>query len=289
MSRTPAYGISDFNKKSSEVYTNELALHVNSHTFTQYPHKHDFYLVLLITKGSGWHEIDFKRYPVKPGSLFLMQPGQMHYWRMNEDIEGYVFFHSGEFYNSGFTLRGIQDYPFFRSFRSSPHISLNRKATNKVKHWMQLLHEEHKGGFNPLRLHALITLVYTEIEKYGISDNETDAGKYHNKFQEFQLLLNQNFIREKLPRFYASELNITEKHLNRIVRELVNKTTTEIIAERIVLEAKRLLMHSNHNITEVSELLGFSDTSYFIRFFKKHTGITPAYFLRNYKAGTTTR
>ena len=78
-------------------------------------------------------------------------------------------------------------------------------------------------------------------------------------------------------------MNLSEKHLNRMSKECLNKTTTELIAERIVLEAKRLLIHSKQTISEIANELGYEDNSYFSRFFKKHTEQTPAQFLNSHR------
>ena len=83
--------------------------------------------------------------------------------------------------------------------------------------------------------------------------------------------------------FYASTLNITPKHLNRITKTTLNKTTTELITERILLEAKRLIVHSNNSLSNIAELLGYEDYSYFSKIFKKHTKITPIQFKKKYQ------
>jgi AraC-like DNA-binding protein len=91
------------------------------------------------------------------------------------------------------------------------------------------------------------------------------------------------FKSKKYPHEYALLMNLSEKHLNRISKECLNKTTTDLIAERIILEAKRLLIHSKHTVTEVASELGYDDNSYFSRFFKKNSGETPVEFLNKYK------
>ena len=90
------------------------------------------------------------------------------------------------------------------------------------------------------------------------------------------------FKTKKYAHEYASLMNISEKHLNRICKECLNKTTSEIIAERIIIEAKRLLIHKQHSVSEIAANLGFDDNSYFSRFFKKNCGETPIHFLKKY-------
>jgi AraC family transcriptional activator of pobA len=287
MNKMPVYAIEDFNvhkEHETEFYVNRLRDHIKTHVFTRLPHKHDFYLVMLITSGSGWHEIDFKRYRVKPGRIFLMQPGQMHYWKLSNDTDGYVFFHTRSFYDEAYTLNSVHDFPFFKSFYSNPCMQL--KNSEEPLQLMEEMMKEHRMTlpYKMQRLHSLINLVYTGLTRMYATDERTGNRRYFEHFRKFERLLEKNFRENKLPGFYAEKMNMTEKHLNRIVRECTGKTSTAFIAERVILEAKRLLMHSMHNVSEAGYELGFSDNSYFVRFFKAHTGSTPLTFLKEYKA-----
>jgi AraC-like DNA-binding protein len=91
----------------------------------------------------------------------------------------------------------------------------------------------------------------------------------------FKKLLEQNFNRSLKPGDYASKLNVSTGHLNDLISEAFGKTTGEVIQERIVLESKRLLFHTDLTVNEISYKLGFEDPAYFTRMFKKHLGCTP--------------
>lgn len=293
--KVPVYDIKAFGEKdvSVEFYANDLKPHVATHAFTNLPHKHDFYLVMLVTHGSGTHEIDFINYKVTPGSVFIMRPGQMHYWKLSKDINGYVFFHSKTFFEEG-NLK-LQDYPFYRSFQSVPHIKLNSEALRELKNLMHTINIEHKNTkiFKQQSLQALTDLCYINISRnYKTSNREgnspskvksRDNKTYLSKAIEFETLIEKHFKELKSATDYASRLNISEKHLNRITRFCFNKTSTQLIAERIILEAKRLLIHTQLQVTQIAYELGYSDKSYFVRFFKKNAGKTPMGFLKGYK------
>ena len=94
----------------------------------------------------------------------------------------------------------------------------------------------------------------------------------------FNNLLESNFANEKAPSFYAAKMNISLKHLNRICKDLFNKTVTELITQKVILESKRRLTFSDRSISEISEELGYLNYSYFTRLFKKSTGFTPSKF-----------
>ena len=87
---------------------------------------------------------------------------------------------------------------------------------------------------------------------------------------------------EKSVTFYANMLNITAKHLNRITKVTINKTSTELITERVILEAKRLIVHSKKPLSITAETLGYNDYAHFSKLFKLKTGITPLRFKKKY-------
>jgi AraC-like DNA-binding protein len=96
--------------------------------------------------------------------------------------------------------------------------------------------------------------------------------------QTLENLIEEHY-KEHLPvTFYADQLHVTTKHLNEICKRALAKTTNELIQERSVLEAQRLLIHSELTSTQIAAELGYFDTTYFFRFFKKHTGQTPEQF-----------
>tara|TARA_R110002051_G_scaffold194984_1_gene263216 strand:+ start:1664 stop:1933 length:270 start_codon:yes stop_codon:yes gene_type:complete len=86
---------------------------------------------------------------------------------------------------------------------------------------------------------------------------------YLNILEILENLIEEKFYNEKLYKFYANQLNITTKHLNRVVKETLDKITSELISERIVLEAKRLMVNSNINFANIANKLNFSDYAYF--------------------------
>ena len=91
----PVYNISQFKDEDSNkhLYCNRFDKHLQTHPFIEKPHRHDFHLVVIFTKGHGTHVIDFNTFEIKPGSVFVLQPGQMHHWILSKDIDGYILFH----------------------------------------------------------------------------------------------------------------------------------------------------------------------------------------------------
>src|SRR6185295_15508958 len=96
-----------------DFYIKTFQEHKAQHPFVMEPHTHDFYLLMLFTKGKGNHRIDFNDYTVKRGSVFFMSPSETHSWDLSKDANGYVLFFNPAFYLMDVLPRKIKDLPFF--------------------------------------------------------------------------------------------------------------------------------------------------------------------------------
>lgn len=283
MQTLPVYKIENFEFYHSSFYARRLKEHIEKHGFIQHPHKHDFYLAVLFTQGTGTHEIDFTSYPVAKGAVFLMNPGQVHRWTLTDNTEGYIFFHTKEFYDITCANKRISEFTFFSSAGVSPFVLLNDGQLEQTEALFKRIFDQNQAADSTHKfetLGALCNLLYLDIESV-YSHKETVSKQstlYLHKLSALRQLIDHNYTRLKYPKDYAALMNISAKHLNRICIETVGKTTGDLIAERLVLEAKRVLAYSDKPIKQIAEQLGFDDSAYFIRFFKKHTGQTPAKF-----------
>ena len=281
----PVYNIKQFGKPEPAIdfYANRFVPHIKEHHFTAKPHKHDFYLLVFFTQGQGTHYIDFQAYPIKPGTVFMLSPGQVHSWKLSDDVDGYVFFHSKVFYDEEFTKEQIAHYPFFTSVRNQPFVTIQKPYHIHIERLFREIFTEYRQSkwMGLRKLHALVNILYIELSRMYIGGIPQPHEKYLQTVKQFETLIDSHFKEEKFPTTYASRLHITERHLNRITRVCLNKTPTALISDRIVLEAKRMLIHSNHSITEIAEYLGYYDCSYFSRLFKKKTKQSPRQFIES--------
>lgn len=137
-----------------------------------------------------------------------------------------------------------------------------------------------------LLLSSLITQLHIELNRFVLAlniDSPLHNGQYNLLFQAFEDFLEHHFKEEKSATFYAEQLHITPKHLNRICQALVETTTSSLIADRVVLEAKRLLIYTGKSVAEIALFLGYDDYSYFSKLFKKKVGETPKQFVKRYE------
>lgn len=282
MKKYPIYGVQNFscNEVHRDFYVNIFKEHLKSHSFIEEPHRHDSYLMVFFTNGSGMHEIDFDRFEIKKGSLFVMQPGQIHHWSLSDDIEGFVIIFSQERYNLYFGQKKINDYNFYHSIHNRPEIIFEEHEIAKILPYFDLLIQENQQK-NKLQLDKMLNLldsIHIEISRKYSETYSHQAHSYNIKINKFEMLLEKYFRVEKRPSFYAEKLNITLKHLNRICNEILEKTVTEVIMDRVILEIKRMLVDKELAVNEVAFKVGYEDYSYFSRIFKKQTGFSPTEF-----------
>lgn len=282
MRKYPIYNIQRFNCNSvnSDLYINTFKNHLIDHNFLEEPHRHNSYVLVFFTKGSGTHEIDFDIFTIQPGSMFFLQPGQMHHWNLSDDVEGFVIFYSQEMYNLYFGQKTIGEYPFYSSMDNKPEMFFDISESKAILPYFEslILETQTIQLLQQDKIMNLLDIIHIEIARKYSETYFHEAHSYNVKIKNFEVLLEQNFKIEKAASFYASRLNITVKHLNRICNEILQKTTTEVITDRVILEAKRMLMDKKFTINEIASELGFDDYSYFTRLFKKHTGMTPTNF-----------
>jgi AraC-like DNA-binding protein len=269
-------------------YSNDLTSHLNKNKdLVHKPHKHNFYLCILFTEGSGIHEIDFNSYTVKPGSVFFLKPGQTHSWKFHSKPQGYIFFHTQDFYELSFSNCLLHQFPFYSSQKNAPSLVLTTSQTSELNRKFKELNTEHyqKRLYQGIKITTLINLIYIDLARCYIDSKPKEVKsslRYIETLRSLEKEIEHSYLLEKSAKFYANKLNISSKHLNRIVKTMLDKTTTEIISERVLLEAKRLIVHSDNSLTAISEILGFEDYAYFSKVFKSKTKVTPLGFKKKY-------
>jgi len=273
----------------SDFYSNMMKSHLRDNESHFYkPHSHDFFLCVLFTKATGIHEIDFNTYEVKAGSTFFLKPGQTHYWQFDELPEGYIFFHTQDFYELHFSKSKLEQFPFYYSHKNTPTLSLTPDQTKLMALRFKDINTEYYQDLpcKKQKIASLINATYIDFARYYVgsepSENSTSY-TYIETLRALESAINSHYKTEKSASFYANYLNITTKHLNRITKSTLDKTTTDLITERVLLESKRLIVHSDNSLSAIAEMLGYEDYAYFSKVFKSKTNITPLKFKKSYQ------
>lgn len=279
----PVYDISAIpGSRNEELLISKFKPYATAHTHLHYPHRHNFYHLLFFTEGSGTQAIDFTNFPVRPRQIYFMVPGQVHSWNFNEPADGFVVNFSNSFFQS-FLLRPdyLESFPFFNGEAADSVFDIpGDLATRIIDLFEEMLTESE--GFERLNLDLLrlkLLNIFILVARLASKNDKNPSSAYnHTLLKNFKQLIEKNFLSLKLPKEYAELLYITPNHLNALCNDLLGISAGELIRNRIVLEAKRLLINVDLTITEIAYGLNFNDNSYFTKFFKKNTGLTPEEF-----------
>lgn len=266
----------------NKFYIRTLSHHIQDNRFLDKPHGHDFFILLLITHGSGTHLIDFKSYEVKPGTIFFLSPGQVHHWHLSEDVNGYIIFFTKEYLLVDFNFNKLPRLPFFYTHINSPYMEVKEEDYAGLLFLFRKIAEEYlerkKFFHDMIRLNLKMLLIDLERKYTGKKAMPQLMKFQENQIYRLELLIDENFKEHKSIAFYADKMNLSIKQLNSLCRKALNKTPGDLIQERLILEAKRLLFHSDYPVGTIAQILNYMDNSYFTRLFRKTTGITPEQF-----------
>lgn len=281
----PTYSLDRFKGFNSKNKPYQVEIFdANRHFKVEYPHRHDFFEVLFLTHGSGVHNIDSNAYNVDPPCIFFLSPGQTHNLTLSKDIAGYIFLFTAEFYLIDRSNKNrLLEFPFFFNLKQeNPPLLLQDLAQQSFLTTLfkkGCLEMDGQTKSSQEFMHSLLDLILNTCDQlYPKEVRATEKGKGHILVKRFRSLIEEKYQDNLSIQEYASLLNVTENHLTHTVRTLTGKTSKGLIIDKQVLEIKRLLIHTELSITEVSYRLNFNDQSYFTKFFKKHAGLTPNEF-----------
>ena len=239
-------------------------------------HRDDWHLFILQEKGTTSIEIDFQKHEIKASSLIYIHPNQVHRviafknavissWAINTEKL------KPEYLNLLEGITPAKVLPLDKETFSliSENVSLGLKYSER----------KYEVLYNSLLKDSCNTLVALVTSQYLA---QSGSGEKFSRFEvitkAFKSVLEQNFAIVKNPMAYADNLNISTPYLNECVKNTTGHSVSYHIQHRIILEARRLLYHSDKSIKEIAAELGYDDSSYFSRLFTKITGVTPLVF-----------
>jgi len=271
----PTLNISEF--WPNQDAGNSLLYHeIIGERYIEKPHKHDFFLFMLFEEGSGTHSIDFINHQVKSKQLHLLFPEQIHKWKLGEETHAHQLMISKSVFE---TLANSLRFSLIL-YQNDPVINLSAEAYDKILYEFLCVSAELKKTETlweiiNARVRLIALLISQEAET--LFNNQT---VYQTKpvLFKYRSLIDHYYKKEKQVAFYADRLNISANYLNILCKKHFHVSATALIHERLVLEAKRILLTTEMPIKEIAFDLGFYDVAYFSKFFKNQTQITPRKF-----------
>ena len=239
-------------------------------------HFHDFEELVIITEGSLEHYIDFQVEVIQAPAASYVSRNKMHRVVEREDLRGWLINYQNEF---------IPDSKlnFYSNFTTSTSVPLGADGCiGKFISLCEIINDEYSQE-NPdmtaIRhlTSALISIIESE-RKRNIQVESTIKNTQIASFNNFLRILEENFRRDEGVTFYAEKMNMSERNLNIICKNNFQKSVSEIIETRKLIEAKNLLLHSTKTISEIGFELGYNEKSYFTRVFHAKMGMTPSRF-----------
>lgn len=240
------------------------------------PHKHFFFLLVLFEKGKGEHTIDFNTYAIADQQIHVLFPNQVHTWNVEVPSKAYQLMID----KSYFERLSLHFRHAFAYYKRHPLISLSPKVFTELSYEFKAIQEELNDSKGLAHLIEARISVIASILSKEVGENILEGTKnpYSLRLLQFQELIEIHFREEKNVEFYAKELHVSASQLSKISRKYLSASPVQLIHQRIVLQAKRLLKSTDLSIKEIAYQLGFADAPYFTNFFKKNTGINPSEF-----------
>jgi AraC family transcriptional regulator, transcriptional activator of pobA len=258
---------------------------------TTRPHIHSYYQVIWFKSGTGKHFVDFKEYDVFENAIFFIAKNQVHYFDASTDYTG-VLIHFNEIFliNNDSEMDFLLKCELFNNPYQQPSCCIGHGIEHVLDGYLQQIISELQspdafGKEELLRICLKAFLIHVQRRRYELQQIDGQFSKVPDErraqLMKFVNLVDENYMKGMSVSEYARLMFISSRTLSNLTGDLLNKTPSQIIMERIVLEAQRLLLHSNLNVSQIGYRLGFDDPSYFVKYFKKHTAISPTDFRKS--------
>jgi len=250
-------------------------------------HRTDFYILKIVTQGQSKHMIDFNNIDVTRGSLVIIKPSQVHAFNYEPDYNGWLIaFPKTFFCNSSHDIHFLENAHIFNNLNSFTQLHLrDGELDNIVQLTLKILGElqEEPDTFQWEISHNYLSNILLTAERKYLQENSlvntnVKLSQENKLVTAYNKLVNKHFRTHTKVKYYATELFVSERTLQKSTMSVLGKSPKELINAQVILESKRLLVHEVMSVKEISYLLGFEEPSNFTKFFKKNTGLSPNQF-----------
>jgi AraC family transcriptional activator of pobA len=258
-----------------EIHTMEW-IDQNRWQQNEVPHRHNYFVIIWVKKGTGTHLIDLEKYELQDNTVYCITPGQVHLLKTTGTPDGYVISFTAEFLGvaeANYDL--LFNTGLFYTFSNSPVIKVNEEMGIEMEETVAKMMKEYSNFFllraEILRGFLKIFLIYLtrQFEKPNQGEGQS---KSIELVKNFFALIEKHYTAKKMVTDYAEDLAVTPNYLNEVVKKITGSPASHHIQQRIVLEAKRQAVYSNLAMKEIAWNLGFDDTAHFSKFFKNASG-----------------
>lgn len=239
-------------------------------------HRHDHEEIIIITKGSPQHFIDFNMETIAAPVVIYVAQGKIHQFLPDAHTEGWVISYTNEFVPQS-------RFHFYSNFLDNINYPL--ESTESLHTFNTLcelmLNEFKKEAHDMMMIKHLLLALLSVLESEGRHRFRQESNSNSTQlisFTNFLKILEHNYKRPEGVEFYADKLNMSVRNLNLVCHAIFNKSVSEIIETRKLIEARQLLINTGMSVSEIGYELGYNEKAYFTRVFTKKTGLTPTDF-----------
>jgi len=250
-------------------------------------HRINHYNILVITTGLGFHYIDFVKHDFTRGSILFVATEQVQAFDFKPGNDGYLISFTENFLTD--TIKRTEPLSstwLYNYHLQSPKIQVKAVEQDHFFGITEKMYQEYhtKDAFAKDEIiQSLLNLLLLRSERIKRTEfSDPYKINYSNLFFKYKNLCEEKYAETRNVKQYAEELNISYKHLNNICKQCINKTAKQFIDDYIILESKRYLLSTNRHIKEISETTGFDESTNFVKYFKKHTNLSPEKFRKKH-------
>jgi AraC family transcriptional regulator, transcriptional activator of pobA len=249
--------------------------------FRHVPHRHDFYHLFWIESGNGTFVSDGRSYPLTRGSLIFVPPGQVHAWKWNDTLKGYVLcFEPASLYSGNDRpYRLLHDLTQFSATTKDRATFQTAGSTYRIlRVAFKNLAVEFQGNaeFRCDMVRSQITALLIRLHRLCLNTPSVVVQGHSTQLtNRFLSLLEKEEGKLQRTRYYTSALSVTPRVLVDAVLAETGKSPSAWIRDRTLLEARRLLIYTDLTISEIAYRLNFQNVSYFVRFYRRLAGVPP--------------
>ncbi|WP_299787382.1 helix-turn-helix transcriptional regulator [uncultured Shewanella sp.] len=250
------------------------------------PHRINYFCFIYITQGQGGHFIDFQYHTFQKGSFIFVNKNQVHAFDLKSRPQGKMINVTEAFFDSILTNIRIPLFtPTHLVTSYQPVITLSDSLTETCDALLlEIDRAQTPTKSDPLLIQLLFSSLLVALARERKSNTEHLSETQAMRFNQFLLSIEEKFTQTREASVYADMLHISYKSLNQLCKLACDQTAKQLIDAHTILEIKRRLIIDNSQVQEIAFELGFDDVPYFVRFFKRHTLVTPSQFKEYSKA-----
>jgi len=253
------------------------------------PQKNHWFYIYVISSGKGIHQVDDRSIDIKPGSLHFVYPHQKQQFTGTKQLTGYSICFTEDFFHLHTEHKDVLfRLPFLGYELKHTAYQLPKRSFDELNALAENMFTEFRQKhiyYDKIILSYIGILLMKCRQLPGAKNEKLHTADYTSlqMVMQYKRLIRQHFVKQHSVSYYAGLLNQTSNYLNIVVKNVTGKTAGELIYDQLIMEAKRLYIHTKLSTKEIAFELGFKDNSYFTKFFRRQTGYRPLDWFRKYK------